>query len=163
MDIRTGIGYDVHKLVKNRDLVIGGVKIEYEFGLLGHSDADVLIHAIMDSLLGAAGLRDIGYYFPPGEKEFENISSLILLKKVNELLKEKYYHIINIDSILMAEKPKIGKYVDIMKKNISEFLEISIDRIGVKATTTEKLGFVGREEGMAAMATSLLERIIIND
>lgn len=159
--MRIGIGYDVHKLVKDRDLIIGGIKIPYEKGLLGHSDADVLVHAIMDSLLGALALGDIGKLFPDTSDEFKDIDSCELLKRVYELIKSKGYRIVNIDSVVALEKPKIGKYVDEMRKKLATILEISIDDISIKATTTEGLGFVGEGKGASAKAVSLLEKKVI--
>ncbi len=153
---RVGIGYDVHKFAENRDLILGGVKIDYQQGLLGHSDADVLLHAIMDALLGAASLKDIGYHFSDKDEKFKGISSIKLLKHVNKLLKEKNYSIVNIDSVIICEKPKLRPYINIMNKTIAEALEIEEDRVNVKATTTEKLGFTGRGEGIAAEAIASL-------
>jgi 2-C-methyl-D-erythritol 2,4-cyclodiphosphate synthase len=155
---RVGTGYDIHRTIKNQPLILGGVKIESDFGLDGHSDADVLVHAIMDSLLGAAALFDIGHYFPPNNMDFKDISSLILLKKVFELLKEKEYEIVNIDSVIIAEKPKINKYVIEMKKNIGKVLNLPENCIGIKATTNERIGCIGRGEGIAATATCMLEK-----
>ena len=158
MEFRVGTGYDVHKIVMNRDLILGGVKFEVDFGLDGHSDADVLVHAIMDSLLGGAALKDIGYYFPPNDPKYKGISSLILLEEVGKLLDKCGYSIVNIDSVLIAEKPKIGNFVDKMKDNIGKILGISVSRIGIKATTNEKIGFIGRGEGIASLATSMLQK-----
>ena len=155
--MRIGIGYDVHKLVKGRKLILGGVEIEHEYGLLGHSDADVLIHAIMDALLGAAGLGDIGRHFPDTDDEFKGISSLKLLKMVNDKLIDEGYEINNIDSVIIAQKPKLKDYIEVMEENIAEILEINIDDINVKATTTEKLGFNGREEGISCEAVVLIK------
>ncbi len=155
--MRIGIGYDVHKLVKGRKLILGGVEIEHEYGLLGHSDADVLIHAIMDALLGAAGLGDIGRYFPDTDDKFKGISSLKLLKMVNDKLIDKGYEINNIDSVIIAQKPKLKDYIEDMEENIAEILEINIDDINVKATTTEKLGFNGREEGISCEVVVLIK------
>ena len=152
--MRIGMGYDVHKLVENRKLILGGVTIPHEKGLLGHSDADVLVHAIMDALLGAAALGDIGKLFPDTAKEFKDISSLVLLKKSYELIKHEGWKIGNIDCVVILEEPKIYKYSDDMKKNISEILET--DCISIKATTSEGIGFVGRKEGCVAYCTSLI-------
>lgn len=154
--MRIGNGYDVHAFAKGRKLIIGGVEIPHTKGLLGHSDADVLVHAIMDALLGAASLADIGQHFPDSSDEFKGINSLILLKKVDGLLKEKGYEIENIDSIVVAQKPKIAKFIPEMRQNIADCLGIDIDKVNVKATTTEKLGFEGREEGISSYAVCLL-------
>jgi len=155
--MRIGIGYDVHKLVKGRKLILGGVEIEHEYGLLGHSDADVLIHAIMDALLGAAGLGDIGRHFPDTDDTFKGISSLKLLKMVNDKLMDKGYEINNIDSVIIAQKPKLKKYIEMMEENIAKILKININDINIKATTTEKLGFNGREEGISCEAVVLIK------
>lgn len=157
--MRIGNGYDVHKLTENRKLILGGVEIPYEKGLLGHSDADVLIHAIMDALLGACAMGDIGKLFPDSSAEFKDISSIILLKKVSEVLKKEKYGIINIDSIISAQAPKLAPYIDTMRKNIADALETDIENISIKATTTEKLGFEGRGEGISAYAVCLIEKI----
>lgn len=154
--IRVGFGIDVHKFVENRDLWIGGVKVPYEFGLAGHSDADVLIHAICDALLGAANLRDIGYQFPDNSDEFLNIDSKILLRRTNELLKEKGYTIGNIDATVAAQAPKLNPHIPSMQKAMADVLGIDPDLVSVKATTTEKLGFEGRKEGVTAYATVLI-------
>ncbi len=154
--MRVGLGYDVHRLVERRDLIIGGVHIPYKTGLLGHSDADVLVHAIMDALLGAASLGDIGKHFPDTSEEFNGISSLDLLEKVAVLLKKHEYTIGNIDATIIAEKPKMAEYISFMEKNISRVLNIDANAINIKATTTEKLGFVGKEEGIAAQAIALI-------
>ena len=154
--MRIGHGYDVHKLVVGRKLILGGVEIPHDMGLLGHSDADVLIHAIMDALLGAAGLGDIGFHFPDTDKKHEGINSLKLLKKVYRMLKEKGYEIQNIDSTIIAQKPKLSSYIDKMRKNISEVCELEIDKINVKATTEESLGFTGRLEGISAHAVCII-------
>jgi 2-C-methyl-D-erythritol 2,4-cyclodiphosphate synthase len=155
--MRTGIGYDVHRLVAGRELWLGGIKIDFELGLEGHSDADVLIHAICDALLGAAGLRDIGYYFPDNSAEFKNIDSKILLQKTINLIRSEGFEIENIDSIICAEKPKISPFIDEMKNILSNIIKIPQNCIGIKATTTEKLGFVGRSEGISAHAAVLLK------
>lgn len=156
--IRVGFGIDVHKFVASRDLWIGGVKVPYEFGLAGHSDADVLIHAICDALLGAANLRDIGFQFPDTSDEFLNIDSKILLRRTGELLAEKGYRISNIDSTVAAQAPKLNPYIPEMQRVMSEVLGIDADMLSIKATTTEKLGFEGRKEGITAYATVLIEK-----
>ncbi|AKA71146.1 2-C-methyl-D-erythritol 2,4-cyclodiphosphate synthase [Clostridium scatologenes] len=157
--MRIGIGYDVHKLVENRLLILGGVNIPYDKGLLGHSDADVLLHAIMDSLLGSLSLGDIGKHFPDTNSCYKNISSLVLLKKVGELINIKGYMIENIDSIIIAQSPKLSSFIDDMKKNIAEALRIDIDKVSVKATTEEGLGFTGKKEGISAQSVCLVEKI----
>lgn len=154
--MRVGIGYDVHKLVKNEKLILGGVEIEHEFGLKGHSDADVLIHAIMDALLGAAGLGDIGRHFPDDDETYKGISSLKLLVEVKEKLEFHGFKINNIDSTIIAQKPKLSGYIEFMNENISKALELELKDINIKATTTETLGFAGREEGIAAEAIALI-------
>ena len=156
--IRVGFGIDVHRFVEGRDLWIGGIKIPYELGLDGHSDADVLIHAICDALLGAANLRDIGYQFPDTSGEFKNIDSKILLRRTNELLKEKGYNIGNIDATVAAQAPKLNPHIPTMQKVMAEVLQIAPDQLSIKATTTEKLGFEGRKEGITAYATVLIEK-----
>ena len=156
-DMRIGIGYDVHKLVENRELIVGGVKLDYEFGLLGHSDADVLVHAIMDALLGAAALGDIGKHFPDTDEQYKGISSIELLKHVGELINESGYKVCNIDSVIIAQAPRFSPYIDEMRKNIADALVVEINMISVKATTTEKLGFEGRREGISAEAVCLLD------
>lgn len=156
MKIRTGLGFDVHKLVEGRDLILGGIKIDYPLGLLGHSDADVLTHTICDALLGAAGLRDIGYHFPDTAAEFENIDSKILLKKVVELLRSHGWEIGNIDSTICAERPKLNPHIPAMQLCLAEVMGIAPDDISIKATTTEKLGYTGRGEGMSAFASCLI-------
>lgn len=156
--IRVGFGIDVHKFVEERDLWIGGVKIPYEYGLAGHSDADVLIHAICDALLGAANLRDIGYQFPDTSDEFLNIDSKILLRRTGELLKEKGYTIGNIDSTVAAQAPKLNPYIPAMQQVMADVLGIDADCLSIKATTTEKLGFEGRKEGITAYATVLISK-----
>jgi 2-C-methyl-D-erythritol 2,4-cyclodiphosphate synthase len=155
---RIGNGYDVHRLVVGRKLILGGVEISHALGLDGHSDADALLHAICDALLGACGSGDIGKYFPDTDPEWKGVSSLLLLKKVGEMCEERGFSISNIDSIIAAQKPKIAPHIEAMKKNIAEALGIDVDKINVKATTTEKLGYVGREEGMAAYAVALLQK-----
>ncbi len=156
---RFGIGYDVHRLVPGRKLILGNVEIPHSLGLLGHSDADVLIHAIIDALLGAAALGDIGSHFPDNDDRYKNIDSGELLKKTGELLKNAGFKIGNIDSIVIAQKPKLASYIPEMRKRIAEILEIDINSVSVKATTEEKLGFTGREEGIAAQAVAGLETI----
>jgi len=156
--MRIGIGYDVHKLAQNRALIIGGVKIPYEKGLLGHSDADVLLHAVMDSLLGAAALGDIGKHFPDTDKKYLDISSILLLKNVGELLQANEYEIINIDSIIIAQNPKMAPFIENMRTNISEALNIDLDKVGIKATTEEGLGFTGRDEGIASQSICLIQK-----
>lgn len=155
--MRIGIGYDVHKLVSNRDLILGGVKIPYEFGLLGHSDADVLLHAIADALLGAAALGDIGLLFPDSDIKFKDANSLLLLKEVVSRIEKEGYEIENIDSIIIAQKPKMRPYIDDMRKNIADACEIDIKQVSVKATTEEGLGFTGNGEGIASKASVLLK------
>jgi len=157
--MRVGIGYDVHKLVTNRDLIVGGVKIPHSLGLLGHSDADVLLHAIMDSLLGAAALGDIGKHFPDTDDRFKGISSIKLLNEVNALLNKNNYKIENIDATIIAQSPKMAPYITSMRQNISEALNISIEQINVKATTEEGLGFTGSEEGISSQAICLINKI----
>lgn len=155
--MRIGTGYDVHKLVENRDLILGGVKIDHELGLLGHSDADVLLHAIMDAMLGAAALGDIGRHFPDTDEAYKGISSLKLLRRVEELVRKQGYVVGNIDATVIAQRPKIGPYIEQMRENIAQSLQIAVDQINVKATTEEHLGFTGREEGISAQAVCLLE------
>ena len=155
--MRIGHGYDVHKLVECRDLILGGVKIPHHLGLLGHSDADVLLHAVMDALLGAAGLRDIGYHFPDTDAQYKGADSRVLLRTVRKLLDEKGYRISNVDVTLLAQKPKVKPYIPQMMENIAGDLEIDINRVNVKATTEEGLGFTGTEQGMACHAVCLLE------
>lgn len=153
------MGFDVHQLIEGRDLWLGGIKIEHTKGLLGHSDADVLIHAICDAILGAANMRDIGYHFPPKKgNEFENIDSKILLKKTIEIVATKGYKVGNIDATVCAERPKINPHVPEMKNVLSDVIGIDEDDISIKATTTEKLGYTGREEGISAYAVVLLEK-----
>lgn len=156
--MRIGHGYDVHKLVENRDLILGGVKISHTKGLLGHSDADVLLHAIMDSLLGASALGDIGKLFPDTDEKFRGADSLILLKEVVKVLKEKDYYIENIDSTVIAQAPKLKDYILAMRENIATACEIDIDCVSVKATTEEKLGFTGRKEGISAHSVCLINK-----
>jgi len=158
MKLRIGMGYDVHQLTIGRELWLGGIRLEHEMGLLGHSDADVLIHAICDAILGAANMRDIGYHFPPKKgNEFENIDSKILLRKTIELVEQKGYHIGNIDATVCAERPKLNPHIPQMQATLAQVMGISIDNISIKATTTEQLGFTGREEGISAYAVVLLQ------
>ena len=156
--MRVGIGYDVHKLIEGRSLILGGVNIPFEKGLLGHSDSDVLVHSIMDALLGACGERDIGVHFPPEDIKFKGISSLILLEKVRQIVELKGYSIINVDCIIIAEKPKLMGYIPKMEENIAQTLKMKIENINVKATTTEGLGFEGRGEGISTQAIVMLSR-----
>lgn len=159
MKIRIGFGYDVHQLIAGRSLWLGGIKIEHTHGLLGHSDADVLIHAICDAILGAANMRDIGYHFPPKKgNEFENIDSKILLCKTLEIVATKGYTIGNIDATICAEHPKLNPHIPAMQQTLAQVMNIDVDDISIKATTTEKLGFTGREEGISAYAVVLLEK-----
>lgn len=158
MKIRTGLGYDVHRLVEGRDLWLGGIKIPHTLGLLGHSDADVLIHAICDALLGAANMRDIGYHFPDTSADTLDIDSKILLKKTVDLIATKGYKIGNIDATICAERPKINPHVPDMKACLAQVMDIDEDDISIKATTTEHLGFTGREEGISAYAVVLIEK-----
>lgn len=155
--MRVGLGYDVHRLVPGRDLILGGVRIEHEYGLLGHSDADVLLHAIMDALLGAAALGDIGKHFPDTDERYRGISSVKLLRHVAELLKKEGYRVGNVDAIVVAERPKMAPYIEQMRKNIAEALSVEVGRISVKATTEEGLGFTGSAEGIASQAVCFLE------
>lgn len=157
MKIRVGFGYDVHRLADNRELWLGGIKIEHTQGLLGHSDADVLIHAICDAILGAANMRDIGYHFPDTAGEYKNIDSKILLRKTLDVISEKGYKVGNIDATICAERPKINPHIPEMQEVIADILDVTIDDISIKATTSEKMGFVGREEGFAAYAVALIE------
>ena len=156
--IRVGFGIDVHRFVKGRDLWIGGIRIPYEFGLDGHSDADVLIHAICDALLGAANLRDIGYQFPDTSDEFLNIDSKILLRRTTELLNKKGYRICNIDATVAAQAPKLNPHIPSMQETMATVLGIDPENLSIKATTTERLGFEGRKEGITAYATVLIEK-----
>lgn len=148
------MGYDVHRLVENRELILGGVNVPYEKGLLGHSDADVLLHAIMDSLLGAAALGDIGKHFPDSDPSYKGISSLQLLQHVNTLLKNQNYKVNNIDATIVAQQPKMAPYIEKMRENIANVLEIDVNKISIKATTTEGLGFTGTGEGISAYSIS---------
>lgn len=154
--MRIGMGYDVHRLTKDRDLIMGGVKIPYELGLLGHSDADVLLHAIMDALLGAAALGDIGKHFPDSDDKYKGISSINLLEEVGDMLNANLYYIENIDSTIIAQKPKMRPYIDEMRENIAKALKLDISQVNVKATTEEGLGFTGSGEGISAQAIAML-------
>ena len=156
MNIRVGFGYDVHQFAHSRDLWLGGVKIEHSVGLLGHSDADVLIHALCDALLGAANMRDIGFHFPDTAAEYKNVDSKILLKQTMQLLRSKGYEFGNADCTICAEEPKINPHIPAMQNCMAEVMDTSPDKISIKATTSEKMGFVGRAEGMAAYATVLI-------
>ena len=156
---RFGMGYDVHQLVANRRLIIGGVEIPHSLGLLGHSDADVLLHAVADALLGAAGLGDIGRHFPDTDARYEGISSLVLLAEVAALLKEQGYQIGNVDATVVAQRPKLAPYIAAMNENIARTLAVAVDQVNVKATTEEGLGFTGSGAGIAAHAVVLIERI----
>lgn len=157
-DLRIGFGYDVHRLVPGRDLILGGVKIDYELGLLGHSDADVLLHAIGDALLGAAALGDLGTHFPDTDEAFRGISSLALLQQIRSKLEEQHLVPVSVDATVVAERPKLAPYILAMRQKIAGVLQIDLDRVSVKATTTEGLGFAGRGEGIAAYAVALVGR-----
>lgn len=154
--MRIGLGYDVHKLVPERDLIMGGVKIPHTLGLLGHSDADVLIHAIMDSLLGAAALGDIGKHFPDTDIKYKGASSMLLLEEVSKIISSEGYSIGNIDATIIAQKPKMAPHINLMRENISKVLKISLNQINIKATTEEGLGFTGTEQGISAQSIALL-------
>lgn len=156
--LRIGNGYDVHKLVEGRKLILGGVEIPHTKGVLGHSDGDVLIHAIMDAMLGALALGDIGQHFPDTDMKYENIDSTILLTRVKELIAERGYRVINLDSIIVLQKPKVKPYIEAMRKRVAEVLEIDINQVSVKATTEEKLGFTGDESGVKSYCVVLLEK-----
>ena len=158
--MRVGMGYDVHKLVENRKLILGGVEIPYEYGLLGHSDADVLVHAIMDALLGAAALRDIGRHFPDNDPAYEGADSIELLKKVGEMLEERMYLIENIDATVIAQKPKLLPYIDTMVKNVAEALHLEEDQVNIKATHEEGLGLTGKKEGISAQAICCISKAL---
>ena len=158
MKVRVGFGYDVHALVPERDLWLGGVKIEHTMGLQGHSDADVLIHAICDALLGAANMRDVGYHFPDTAGEYKDIDSKILLFDTMELLRDAGYTLGNIDATVAAERPKLNPHIPEMKRVMADVLQVDVEDISIKATTTEKLGFTGRQEGIAAYATVLIQK-----
>ncbi len=156
--IRVGMGYDVHRLVSNRELWMGGIKIDYELGLLGHSDADVLIHAICDAILGAANMRDIGYHFPDTSSETEGMDSKIILRKTIELIATKGYRLVNVDATICAERPKMNPHIPQMQQTMANVIGCDADQISIKATTTEKLGFTGRQEGISAYAVALVEK-----
>ncbi len=156
VNIRIGNGYDIHRLVLGRPLILGGILIPHKFGLLGHSDADVLTHSIMDAMLGALSLGDIGHYFPPSDPQWANANSLVLLKQVNKLIKSKGWHIGNIDSTIITERPKIKPHIQVIQEKLSQALNISENQISIKATTNEKLGPVGREKGISSYAVILL-------
>ena len=156
--IRVGMGYDVHQLVEGRDLWMGGIKLEHTLGLLGHSDADVLIHAICDAILGAANMRDIGYHFPDTSAETDGMDSKIILKKTIELIATKGYHLVNSDATICAEKPKMNPHIPAMQQCMAQVIGCDPDQISIKATTTEKLGFTGRQEGISAYAVALIEK-----
>ena len=158
MKIRVGFGFDVHQLVPNRELWLGGIQFEHELGLLGHSDADVLIHAICDALLGAANMRDIGFHFPDNAGEFKNIDSKILLAKTVDLIATKGYQVGNVDATVCAERPKLKARIPEMQEVLARLMKVDVDDVSIKATTTEKLGFTGREEGISAYATVLIEK-----
>lgn len=156
MNLRIGNGYDIHRLVSGRPLVLGGLTIEHEMGLLGHSDADVLTHAIMDALLGALNLGDIGLYFPPSDPQWKGADSLKLLAQVNRMVGDRSWEIVNVDSVVVAERPKLKPHIPAMRETLSSILEVDAEQVSVKATTNEKLGPTGREEGIAAYAVVLL-------
>lgn len=158
MKIRVGFGFDVHALVPNRDLWLGGIKVEHTLGLLGHSDADVLIHAICDALLGAANMRDIGFHFPDTAGEYKDIDSKILLRDTMKLLRDAGYELGNIDATIAAERPKLNPHIPAMRQTLAAVMQVDADDISIKATTTEKLGYTGREEGLSAYATVLIEK-----
>ena len=159
MKIRVGFGFDVHQLVPDRELWLGGILFEHELGLLGHSDADVLIHAICDALLGAANMRNIGYHFPDNAGEFKNIDSKILLAKTVDLIATKGYQVGNVDATVCAERPKLKARIPEMQEVLAKLMKVDVDDVSIKATTTEKLGFTGREEGISAYATVLIEKL----
>ncbi len=156
--MRVGMGYDVHRLVEGRELWMGGIRLEYEMGLLGHSDADVLIHAICDAILGAANMRDIGYHWPDTSDETEGMDSKIILKKTIELIATKGYRLVNVDATICAERPKMNPHIPQMQETMAAVMGCDPDQISIKATTTEKLGFTGRQEGISAYAVALLEK-----
>ncbi|TFE68526.1 2-C-methyl-D-erythritol 2,4-cyclodiphosphate synthase [Methylacidiphilum caldifontis] len=156
--IRTGIGYDVHRLAQGRKLILGGVNIPFELGLLGHSDGDVLIHAIADALLGAMGKRDIGFFFPNSDPKWKDVSSLVFLEEIGQILFKEKWRIENIDSIVICERPKLSPFIEEMKQKVSSSLGIDLALVGIKATTNEKLGFIGRQEGIAAFASCLISK-----
>ena len=160
MKIRVGFGFDVHQLVEGRELWLGGIRLEHSLGLLGHSDADVLIHSICDALLGAANMRDIGYHFPDNAGEYKNIDSKILLKKTVDLIATKGYQVGNIDATICAERPKLKAFIPQMQETLASVMGVDVDDVSIKATTTEKLGFTGREEGISAYATVLINKTL---
>ena len=155
--MRVGMGYDVHKLVEDRDLILGGVKISYEKGLLGHSDADVLLHAIMDALLGAAALGDIGRHFPDTDPKYKGANSLVLLEEVYKMMVDRGYYINNLDALIMIERPKMAPHIDMMRNNIAKCLHTDVNNVSIKATRGEKMGFVGREEGVLCQCVVLID------
>ncbi len=157
-DIRSGLGYDVHAFAEGRKLILCGVEIPHENGLLGHSDADVALHALADALLGAAAMRDIGYHFPDSDQSYAGADSRVLLRRVMEIIGAEHYSVSNVDITIIAQAPKLSPYIEQMRRNVAEDLGIDIERVSVKATTTERLGFTGRKEGIAAMATALIVR-----
>lgn len=157
MKIRVGFGYDVHRLVEGRELWLGGIRLDHPLGLLGHSDADVLIHAICDALLGAACMRDIGYHFPDNSAEFSGIDSKVLLERTVALIGEKGYHVGNVDATVCAERPKLKAHIPLMQETLAKVMGVDADDVSIKATTTERLGFTGREEGISAYAVVLIE------
>ena len=158
MGFRIGHGFDVHRLAEGEELWLGGIKIPHYKGTVAHSDGDVLIHAICDALLGAAKLRDIGYHFPDNDPEFKNVDSKVLLKKTCKLLTQYNYSIVNVDSTICAQKPKLKDYIEDMEKVLANTMQIDLEKVSIKATTTEKLGFVGREEGISVYAVALIEK-----
>ena len=158
IDLRTGIGFDVHAFAENRKLILGGIEIQHDKGLAGHSDADALLHAITDALLGSISLGDIGTHFPDDDPRYKNVDSTIFLKKANELVRNRGFYVNNIDTVIMLQQPKIAPYIQKMKDKIAKVLDIGSERVSVKATTTEKLGFVGREEGISVMAVVTVVR-----
>ena len=162
MKIRVGMGYDVHRLVEGRELWLGGIRLEHERGLLGHSDADVLIHALCDALLGAANMRDIGYHFPDNAAEYADIDSKVLLRRTVDLIASRGYTVGNVDITVCAERPRLKAHIPQMQQTLAEVMGIDPDDVSIKATTTEHLGFTGREEGIAAYAVALIERAIDN-
>lgn len=161
--MRIGLGYDIHKLVENRDLILGGVKIPHALGLLGHSDADVLVHAIIDALLGSIALRDIGYHFPDTDERYKGANSITLLKETKKMLLERGYRIINIDSNIICQKPKLLNYIDLIRKNLADALEMPLDDISVKAKTNEKLDSMGQELSISTQAIALVEKLTLKN
>ena len=157
--MRIGQSQDIHALVEGRDLIIGGVKIPYEKGLLGHSDADVLLHAIIESIIGAMGLKDIGTHFSDSDDKYKGISSLVLLDETYKMMKERKYRLVNLDSLIVIEKPKMAPYIDEMRKNIAEHLHCDINQVNVKATCAEKMGFIGKGEGALAQCVCLIDEV----